>query len=360
MEKFAFLIHPMNIEDVYKKYAFARKFSPKVVKSLLRRRHPFVIGLMKGVESAIGVKAEGLMVVVPLLPEQFYDLDEEKVLKVIAKAVKVAAKEEAQIVGLGAFTAIPGDGGRKLKGKVKVPVTTGNTYTVAIAIDSVKEGLKVMGKELKDSTLAVFGASGSIGRTVSIILAGSFGHTILIGRSRERLENVADDTSRDNKDAMVTISTDIDDIRKADAVVTVSGAIDAVVKPEMLKPGAVVCDVARPRDVSETVLKVRNDVLVIDGGMVNVPGDFRMTFDIGIPKGKALACMAETMILSLEKRYEYYTLGKEITPEKVEEMRTLAAKHGFCLGSFRSFERELSPEAIEEIKKNAGLSAAIS
>jgi predicted amino acid dehydrogenase len=42
--------------------------------------------------------------------------------------------------------------------------------------------------------------------------------------------------------------------------------------PNTCSPGSVVCDVARPRDVSAMVAAVRDDILVIDGGMVDVPG----------------------------------------------------------------------------------------
>ncbi len=359
MADFGFLVHPLGLDDVYKKYSFAKKVSPKLVKSLLRRRPPFVIGEMRGIISETGKSVEGVIVAVPFLPEQFYELEEKKILKKITKAVKVAAEEGAKIVGLGAFTAIPGNGGLDLKGRVSIPVTTGNSYTVAIAMESVLEGLKVMGRNPEESVLAVFGATGSIGRTVSIILSREFKKSILVGRSKETLEDVAK-AVRKSGGTEVETTTDLTKIKEADALVAVSSAVEAVIEPEMLKPGAVVCDVARPRDVSASVIKKRNDVLVIDGGVVSVPGNFHSTFEFGLPPGKALACMAETMILTLEGRYEYFTLGKEITPERVEEIQNLALKHGFRIGGFRSFEKELSIAKIEEIKRNAKMALKIS
>ena len=35
-------------------------------------------------------------------------------------------------------------------------------------------------------------------------------------------------------------------------------------------------------------------------------------FDMGLPRGTALACMSETMVLGLENRLEPYTLGRGI------------------------------------------------
>ena len=67
----------------------------------------------------------------------------------------------------------------------------------------------------------------------------------------------------------------------------------------------------------------------------------------------AYACMAEVMILALEGRCESYTLGRDITVEQVEEIASLAAKHGFRLGGFRSFERAVTREEVELVRENA-------
>jgi len=78
-------------------------------------------------------------------------------------------------------------------------------------------------------------------------------------------------------------------------------------------------------------------------------------FDFGFPRGKAYACMAETIALALEGRFEDYTLGKNISRERVDEITQIADKHGFELSGFRSFERPVTPEQIEKIKQNAKL-----
>jgi fatty aldehyde-generating acyl-ACP reductase len=92
---------------------------------------------------------------------------------------------------------------------------------------------------------------------------------------------------------------------------------------------------------------------VIDGGMVDVPGPVDFHFNFGFPAGKAYACMAETMVLALEGRFEDYTVGKDITLERVNEITALAGKHGFRLSGFRSFEREVTYEQIEIVRRNA-------
>jgi len=111
--------------------------------------------------------------------------------------------------------------------------------------------------------------------------------------------------------------------------------------------------VARPRDVSRRVVEERDDVLVIDGGIVRVPGPVDFGFNFGFPPGMAFACMAETMILALEGRYESYTLGKNIRLTQVQGIADLAAKHGFEVAGFRCFEQPVTDEQIERIKNRA-------
>jgi len=138
-------------------------------------------------------------------------------------------------------------------------------------------------------------------------------------------------------------------------VISVTSSVDFVVEAEDLKKGAVVCDVARPRNVSREVSAKRDDVLVIEGGVIKVPGNVDYHFRFGLPDGTAFACMAETMILALEQRYENFTLGRSLTIGQVDEIMGLAKKHGFCLAGFRNFEHAVTKEKIAQIRARAGL-----
>lgn len=63
-----------------------------------------------------------------------------------------------------------------------------------------------------------------------------------------------------------------------------------------------------------------------------------------------MACMAETMILAMEERYENFTLGRNLRYEQVAEIDQLAKKHGFAVSGFRAFEKQLSDEKLESIR----------
>jgi predicted amino acid dehydrogenase len=279
-------------------------------------------------------------------------LPERTVYRKIIETGHSAERLGAQILGLGAFTSVVGDAGITVAKALDIPVTTGDSYTVAIAVQAIHEAARRMDIPLKQATAAVVGATGTIGSICAELLADDVAELILIGRREQALIALRDRLQGPRRAELHT-STYVDDIARARLILTVTNAVHEVIHPEQLQPGSVVCDVARPRDVSVMVAATRNDILVIDGGMVDVPGSVDFHFNFGFPPGMAYACMAETMTLALEGRFEDYTLGKVITRQRVDEIAALSAKHGFRLSGFRSFEHAVTEQQIETVRRNA-------
>lgn len=352
MHKFGFIIHPIEYEDVSRKFKVMQKFPKWVVEGFTRFLPPMKVSEITGVRSKYA-ETEGWFVAVPLTSEQMLKLPEDYVLKKIIKAVKIAENLGAEIVGLGAMTSVVGDAGITIAKNSNIAVTTGNSYTVATAIEGAIKAAELMGKDVRDSHVVVIGATGSIGKVCAEILSRDAKYMTLVARNKEKLQNFRDYLMQ--KTGMSAhITSDVKEaLEDADIIITVTSAVDTVIKPEYLKPGAVVCDVARPRDVSKEVADKRDDVLVIEGGVVEVPGDVDFHFNFGFPPKTSYACMAETMILAMEGRIENYSLGRDLTVEQVDEIARLAKKHGFKLAGFRSFEREVTMEKIETVRKNA-------
>ncbi|MCL5103971.1 MAG: 3-hydroxyacyl-CoA dehydrogenase NAD-binding domain-containing protein [Armatimonadetes bacterium] len=353
MEKFAFIIHPLSAKrDVARKYPFVKAFPESWIEFGLRYKGPMDVSHITGVRSITGTEAEGWFVGCPLTPKLLLSLPIDEVWKKIMETVRIAEDHGAKIIGLGAFTSVVGDGGVTVAKNAKIAVTTGNSYTVATAIQGSIQAAELMGIDPAEAHVAVVGATGSIGKTCAQVFAKKSAAVTLIGRSMDRLEELARQISGK---ASVTSSTDVESgIKDADIVVTVSSAVDAIIEPRFIKSGAVVCDVARPRDVSVRVQHERDDVLVIEGGVVEIPGDVDFHFNFGFPPRTAYACMSETMMLALEGRYESFTLGKDVSVEQVEEISRIADKHGFKLAGFRSFEKAVGEQEIERIRKKAG------
>lgn len=352
MEKFAFIIHPIDLGDVERFEKGAKGRPPHLVEKVIEWTPPFVISHIKGIRSTAGPEAEGWFVTCPLTSKQFMKLDVDFVTDKITKAARVAQDKGAKIVGLGAYTSIAGDGGITVAERMEIAVTTGNSYTTFTALQGLERATELMGFSLKEARVAVVGATGSIGRVCAQILAKDVPHLILVARDQAKLEAAA--AAIDGNGNLIETSTDVKaSVSRADAILTVTSSLDAVIDPCDIKPGAVVCDVARPRDVSEQVAKVRDDVLVVDGGVVEVPGQVEFGWDFGFPPRYAYACMSETMILALEGRYEDYSLGKELSLERVLEIGRLAEKHGFKLAGLRSFERAISEEQVGRVRQAA-------
>src|SRR5205807_611778 len=131
----------------------------------------------------------------------------------------------AKIIGLGAFTAVVGDGGKTVAERANIAVTTGNSYTVATAIQGTLKACELLEIPVGEATLAIVGATGSIGKTCARILSRSFGKTLLVGRDLKRTQAVADEIG------VGTATTDINAIREADAVITVTSAEAPVILP---------------------------------------------------------------------------------------------------------------------------------
>jgi predicted amino acid dehydrogenase len=355
MDNFAFIIHPVNPKrDVQRKFPLLGKIlSEPAIDFLSQYFPPVYISHITGIISqSTGKEIEGWFIACPLTPTQMISLPSETVYKKIIATGKLAQKLGAKILGLGGFTSVVGDGGLTVSRHLDIPVTTGDSYTIATAVEGTLKAAHQMSINPIQAKAAVVGATGSIGKLCAQMLSPHVAEIILIGRNLEALEKVQTLVKAQGQ-SCVTISTNIADVQQADLILTVTNAIQAVIEPQHLKSGAVICDVARPRDVSRQVVEQRDDVLVIEGGMVRVPGQVNFNFDFGFPSGMAFACMAETMTLALEGRYESYTLGKEITLEQVQTMYHMATRHGFKVSGFRSFERALTDEKINEIRENA-------
>ena len=354
MERFAFVLHPLSLEDMQMVSPMVRYVPDFLLEYILKQKKPFTVSHITGVKSP-HAEAEGWFVGCPLTAKQMVELPEEFVIDRIVETGKIAEELGAKILGLGAFTSIVGDAGVTIAERLNIAVTSGNSYTVATALEGTREAARLMGKDLRDAEVAIVGASGSIGSACARILSREVRHINLIARRIAPLEELAQELNGHGA-ATFSVSSDVKScLHKADVVIAVTSAVDFIIDPADLKSGAVVCDVARPRNVSRNVSAQRNDVLVIEGGVIHVPGNVDFHFNFGFPPQTCFACMAETMILALEGRYENFTRGRNLVPSQIDTISGLAKKHGFTLAGFRNFEHAVTKEMIESIRENVKL-----
>jgi acetylornithine/succinyldiaminopimelate/putrescine aminotransferase/predicted amino acid dehydrogenase len=402
-ERFAFLIHPLDIKNYSEFDQSLSSLGEKELKKLANLWNdliePFVFSKTK-IKSKNGKTAYGEFIMVPKTAEELINLPKNQALNILRKAVKLAKDRGAKIVGLGAYTSVVSGGGLYLKNE-GIPLTTGNSYTIVSAVEAVTSALTRLGVSQAQTTAAVVGAAGSLGRGISMLMSESVSKLILIGNpnnksfSEKKLLKLAariykhlitmlqegkkfepgsigdklsnyknipnwDSTLDDfiefaldmeRSKNMIIITTEMDKILPtADIVISATNNVGKLINSDNLKSGAVVCDMSRPRNVSEDVLKNRPDVLVIDGGIIEVPGTPELGLNLGFDEGLAYACMSETMMLALDKHYKHTSLGSSgISLDNILLTRELANKHGFKIADFRSFDRPIPKERWETV-----------
>lgn len=392
--RFAFLVHPVTLRNYIE---FDRSLGVLEPDELRRFSHhfndvmsPFVAGSTRIVADN-GKTAYGEFIVVPRTAEELMTMPSAQAQTEVRAAVALARERGARIVGLGAYTSVATRGGLSVRDD-QVALTTGNSYTVVAAVDAAAQAMRGLGIQPSTATVAVVGATGAIGRSTAILLSQDVGRLMLLGnparseRSQQRLQQVAVElcrflihqlqqgrgfpsgslgeavrllgpvpesevapeqlahlVARLEEQGRLVLSTGLaSTLPQADLVLTATSSVEALVTPELLKDGAVVCDLSRPPNVSRAVKKARPDVLVIDGGVVAVPGLPDLGWSFGFEKGLAYACMAETMILGLEHHSEDTSLGADLNLPNILRLRLAGEALGFKTAWFRSFDRPLS------------------
>lgn len=348
MGKFAFVIHPLDINLIsiafnesnlkFKKAALVNKVSEWL--------SPFKCSEVTGLISKTGKAESGYLIYCPLLPEQMISLDQKFVINRVIESAKIAQELGVRIIGLGAYAAHIGKKGILVAKALSTPVTTGTHYTIAVVIEGTLEVANEIGIKLEEAKVSVIGATGGIGKICSKILSEIVGELTLIARNRNKLETLAS-SLKDKSKAKILISDNIlQTVKLSDISIMSTTTPEPLIDVEDLEPGTIVCDISRPRNVSMKNGKPREDVLVIDGGIIKPPGNVKFNFYFGLPEGLGYACMAETMILALEEKYENYSLGGDISLEKVQEISRLGKKHGFKIAELRSFDVIIPPRII--------------
>lgn len=348
MDSFAFILHPLDPKaDVARKYPnLARLLPVRAIHFLSLYWPPLVLSHVRSIRSAAtGREVEGWLLACPLTARRMVEVPPRVAYRKIIQTGRLAERLGARILGLGAYTSVVGDGGLTIARALQVPVTTGDSYTAALSVHALLEAADRVGIDPARATVAVIGATGAIGGACARLLAPQVGHLLLVGRRTDALQPMQMQLSH-KTGGPVEIATDIAAIRSADLVLSATSAGRPIIFPDHLKPGAVVCDVARPRDVSLQVHREREDVLVVDGGLAQMPGGAGLGFDYGLPPGLTFGCMAETIALALEGRFEDYTVGKELDIGRVRDIQEIAARHGFHPAPLHSLDRPLPSERI--------------
>ncbi|WP_432719543.1 aminotransferase class III-fold pyridoxal phosphate-dependent enzyme [Jeongeupia wiesaeckerbachi] len=381
-------IMPRSIIDLDESHK--REFQQWMASWFSRRFEPAPVFHAPRIASKLGGYVEGWLIACPLPPERMIRLPKQQRMKLLQQYVEAAKSVNADIIGLGAFTSIISRGGMDIV-DAGVPITTGNSFTAIASAESLHKALVATGKQASTTRIAVVGAAGSVGRLAAIHMASHYASLILVGNSanaqaldqlseiageiyaqallqmqqharsglaeylRHHLQDRQSVIARCNQlllrdgapdyqtvrqlveanlpgTAPIEVSVNIEyAMRNAHGVLSATSAGHSFIEPAWLRQSAVVCDAARPPDLKDCVRDERPDVLVFEGGVVRFvePYRFGRANILGFDPTLNLACLSETVALSMSGVKQSYSLGNRIPYDQALRIYRLALSHGF-------------------------------
>lgn len=376
--RWAFIAHPTDIAS-YESYDSRLHLPGEQVRVLFDRMNQcrnvdtaaaMLVGRCR-VETDTGESSYGEVFALPYGADRLLDMPSAKATALVQEAVDDAVARGAELVGLGAYTSVITANATALR-DVKVPVTTGNAYTVAAAVDGLEQAAVQQGIPLGGACCVVLGGAGAIGLASSLVLSEKIGRLVLVGnpanraRSERRLaaalESVvshlmeqqdpaqAGDLAlavRERADAggtaeLITgellerglLATSLEAeavLPEGDLVLAATSTPDQLVQPEYVREGAAVCDVSQPPNVGPQLKETRPDLRVVAGGLVQLPGGRDLGIDFGVPSGVTYACTAETMIIAHRLHDPIVSHGDKLSVDLVRMLRDEARRLGYRL-----------------------------
>lgn len=247
--------------------------------------------------------------------------------KKILQAAQLAQRLGAKLIGMGGLIASFSQGGHHLSGKLNnIGLTTGHAYTIGNIIETMQKSVELMHLDIRNITIAIVGAAGSIGSGCAKILAelspkkiilvdlNTFDARNRLGRLRETINDITPPIE-------VIPSSRLEDIAVADVIICATSSPTSIIAREHIKRHAIVIDDAFPKNVSKTILHEREDIILLEGGMMQLPSTIDVYFSRNMPDlldapltrlvscKETYSCAAETLLLSLYDYNAVYGLG---------------------------------------------------
>jgi predicted amino acid dehydrogenase/ribosome-associated toxin RatA of RatAB toxin-antitoxin module len=221
-------------------------------------------------KSKTGQTVKGCFILATFIPDMVEN-DIWAVFSKVVKACKIAEKYGIGIVTLGGFTSIVAERtGREISSEVNVPVTTGNSFTAAMAIDGVIKAAELVNLNLAKAKLTIVGGTGDIGSACSKVLVNKVRELTITGRTKVNLVRLRAELAKKRK-AKVFATTDNEAaVKDADIVIATASVVSSILKIDRFKPGAIICDVGYPKNISYTHTD-RDDIFIFSGGLAKPP-----------------------------------------------------------------------------------------
>ncbi len=247
----------------------------------------------------------------------------------IEGAIGVAAEHGCQLTALGQYTSILTRNGNTISPS-SMGITSGNTYTVALALQAIQQAMDELGLDSADCTLAVLGGAGNIGQICSKLLAPQFQRTLVVSGNRPRSIARAVKLAASLPRASLV---NIEDCRGVEVMLCAVSSPEPILQTAMLDATRVLCDVSVPSAIHRDVISRLPSVRFVTGGLAQLPGGEDLDIaSFPLPPGQTFGCMAEAILLGLARDWTREFTGV-VTQSKIDTLRELATRYGFGLAA---------------------------
>jgi len=308
-------------------------------------RQHLSVPILRSVTSATGAQCTGEVRYLPYLAEDMLR-QPATALDLVIREVTALAAGGAAVVGLGGATSIVGDRGHRTADAVDVAVTSGNSLTAYAAHDTLRHVMGLAEYRATDAPVTVIGYPGSIGLVLCRLLLADGYRVQVVHRRGERGREALLRYLPADAHSRVGLLADPAEAYAGSRLFVAASSTGGLVDAARLRPGSIVVDVALPRDVRRPPAD-RHDILVLDGGLVSAAdGALRVDGRTVGPTRLLNGCLAETLLLALEQRAECWSIGRELSPERVLEIGVLARRHGLRPTPMASFGRRVTDDDV--------------
>jgi fatty aldehyde-generating acyl-ACP reductase len=318
------ILHFVRTDDLVREHPFLEGFSEDEIRAWSRESFPTVLEMELSGLLGRSAPVRAWMLVVNATAEHLIgDLDLR--LTKIVECVRLAERLEAHVVGMAGLIGSFAAGGRAFVDQFpSLGFTTGHAFTIANLCEIAKSAAARVELELAGATVAVIGAAGSVGSGVAKLLAEHHPRKMILVDVAEHgfLPQLARDIARISASTEVVVSPRIEDANQADLMIVATNQASTFIRADHLKRGAVVIDDSFPKNVPAELLGERDDVVILEGGLVRLPGAIEVATarrlpiisDVPIQRmtdhKEIYGCFAEMLVLVASDHRGNYGIGR--------------------------------------------------
>lgn len=357
----------------------------ELLESILPLSTPTILG-SKNIKNRKGapvhITLAGLSFTSSMCRRALSDQATEPFVRLCQQAVRMLKTEGAELIGLGQYTSILTQNGLNIP-ETEVGLTTGNSFTVQLGLETVRARLREQGRELSKVKVGIIGAGGNIASVFADLFADDSAGVLLLGNSGRKegylkavrtARNIYQRTVGDllqgkgqhggnlgrwlansavfreirngdrqaadprlyeaiekefGKGLLVRAVRSIVELKECQVIIVATSADRPFLFPEHFHPHTLILDLSVPHNCRPELIQNNKDIEVILGGIARLPnGETLPVKGFPLEAGQVYGCMAETLLLGLEGRLASFSLGR-IDRQQVALTKAMAREHGF-------------------------------